>query len=115
MERQTLKTQCNLIKGKDYIGVGVGAVILDQDQVLLLQRLREPEAGYWGIQGGAVEFGETLNYDRLKNRNAVCIDPTTKPKTPPKITIACNSLFTIPSMAASKSAGEVDLTRSRII
>jgi len=28
--------------------------------VLLLKRRKEPEAGCWGIQGGAVEFGETI-------------------------------------------------------
>lgn len=50
----------HLEKGKDFIGVGVGAVILQQDQILLLQRLKEPEAGCWGIAGGAVEFGETI-------------------------------------------------------
>lgn len=49
-----------LEKGKDFIGVGVGAVILQQEQILLLQRLKEPEAGCWGIPGGAVEFGETI-------------------------------------------------------
>jgi 8-oxo-dGTP diphosphatase len=46
--------------GKDYIGVGVGAMITRQDEVLLLERVKEPEAGYWSIQGGAVEFGEPI-------------------------------------------------------
>jgi 8-oxo-dGTP diphosphatase len=49
-----------LKKGQDYIGVGVGAVILQHEHILLLQRLKEPEAGCWGIAGGAVEFGETI-------------------------------------------------------
>lgn len=49
-----------LEKGKDYIGVGVGALIAEGGRVLLLQRLTPPEAGRWGIQGGAVEFGETV-------------------------------------------------------
>lgn len=52
--------EVRLEQGKDFIGVGVGAVILQQGQILLLQRLKEPEAGYWGIPGGAVEFGETI-------------------------------------------------------
>ncbi len=51
-----MKDQSNLKKGKDYIGIGVGAIIVEQDQVLLLKRLKEPEAGCWSIPGGAVDF-----------------------------------------------------------
>jgi len=40
--------------------VGVGAVILDGDRVLLVRRGREPLKGEWSIPGGAVEVGETL-------------------------------------------------------
>jgi len=40
--------------------VGVGAVILDADRVLLVRRGREPSKGEWSIPGGAVESGETL-------------------------------------------------------
>ncbi|HTC59985.1 MAG TPA: NUDIX domain-containing protein [Solirubrobacteraceae bacterium] len=46
--------------GRDYIGVGVGAVIIDRGAVLLLKRKKPPEAGHWSIPGGRVEFGETL-------------------------------------------------------
>ena len=42
-----------------WVGAGVGAIIVDGDWVLLLKRTKEPEAGCWGIQGGAIEFGET--------------------------------------------------------
>lgn len=49
--------------GVDYIGVGVGAVISDDDGRLLLA-LRGPgaqnERGMWEFPGGAVEYGETL-------------------------------------------------------
>ncbi len=46
-------------RGVDYIGVGVGAVILNEDrEVLLVRRRRRPEAEYWTIPGGAVEWGE---------------------------------------------------------
>ncbi len=55
-----LLEQTNFIKGKDYIGVGVGAVIFERNQILLLKRLKEPEVGYWSIPGGAIEFGETI-------------------------------------------------------
>jgi 8-oxo-dGTP diphosphatase len=40
--------------------VAVGAVILDGDRVLLVQRGHEPLKGEWSLPGGAVEVGETL-------------------------------------------------------
>jgi 8-oxo-dGTP diphosphatase len=40
--------------------VGVGAIILRNDQVLLVQRGREPSYGKWSIPGGLVELGESL-------------------------------------------------------
>jgi len=40
--------------------VGVGALIFDQSRVLLVERGREPLAGYWSLPGGAVETGERL-------------------------------------------------------
>ena len=40
-------------------GVGCGAAILDdQGRLLLIQRLKEPEAGAWGLPGGKIDFGE---------------------------------------------------------
>ncbi|MEP3245200.1 MAG: NUDIX domain-containing protein [Sneathiella sp.] len=40
--------------------VGCGALIRNaQNQILLVKRLREPEAGHWGFPGGKVDFGET--------------------------------------------------------
>ncbi len=50
-----------MIKGDDYIGVGVGAFIINNNQeVLLLKRLKSPEKCSWTIPGGSVEFGETI-------------------------------------------------------
>lgn len=49
--------------GVDYIGVGVGAILLnDQGEVFLSLRgpLAKNERGKWEIPGGAVNFGETL-------------------------------------------------------
>ena len=40
--------------------VGVGAVVLDGDRVLLVKRGHEPLNGEWSLPGGAVELGETL-------------------------------------------------------
>ena len=41
--------------------VGVGAVIVDGDRVLLVKRAQPPLAGEWSLPGGAVEVGETLS------------------------------------------------------
>ena len=40
--------------------VGVGAVVLDGDRVLLVKRGQAPLKGHWSLPGGAVEIGETL-------------------------------------------------------
>jgi mutator protein MutT len=50
-------------RGTDYIGVGVGALIVnDLGQVFLSRRGPKAgnERGLWEFPGGAVEFGETL-------------------------------------------------------
>ena len=40
--------------------VGVGAVIFDEDRVLLIRRGHAPMQGEWPLPGGALELGETL-------------------------------------------------------
>ncbi len=40
--------------------VGVGAVIIDDDRVLVVRRATEPLKGQWSIPGGVLELGETL-------------------------------------------------------
>jgi mutator protein MutT len=50
-------------RGIDYIGVGVGAVIVDDAGWLFLAcrgPLAKSERGLWEFPGGAVEFGERL-------------------------------------------------------
>ena len=38
---------------------GCGAAIRNEDgQLLLIQRLTQPEAGCWGLPGGKIDFGE---------------------------------------------------------
>jgi 8-oxo-dGTP diphosphatase len=49
----------------DYPRVGVGAVVLDGDRVLLIQRGGTTLPGKWSVPGGLVELGETT-------REAVC-------------------------------------------
>jgi len=39
---------------------GVGALIIDNDRILLVERGKEPLKGYWSLPGGAVETGERL-------------------------------------------------------
>jgi 8-oxo-dGTP diphosphatase len=40
--------------------VGVGAVVVDQRRVLLVQRGGEPSKGKWSLPGGVLELGESL-------------------------------------------------------
>lgn len=49
--------------GIDYVGVGVGAILVDADGCLFLARrgpLAKNERGRWEFPGGSVEYGETL-------------------------------------------------------
>jgi mutator protein MutT len=59
-------------RGIDYIGVGVGALIVDgAGRIFLAQRgpQAKNERGLWECPGGSVEFGETL-VDALKREIA---------------------------------------------
>lgn len=53
----------NLVRGTDYVGVGIGAVIINKDSKMLLAK-RGPKAknekGKWEFPGGSVEFGHTM-------------------------------------------------------
>jgi ADP-ribose pyrophosphatase YjhB (NUDIX family) len=40
--------------------IGVGAVIVHEGRVLLVQRGREPLKGHWSLPGGLIELGEPL-------------------------------------------------------
>jgi 8-oxo-dGTP diphosphatase len=40
--------------------VGVGAVVVDRERVLLVQRGHEPAKGKWSLPGGILELGESL-------------------------------------------------------
>jgi len=49
--------------GRDYPAhplVGVGAIILDENRVVLVRRGRPPALGQWSLPGGIVELGETM-------------------------------------------------------
>ena len=58
-----MTTSDPLKRGIDYIGVGVGAIIVDEDGRLFLSRRGQKaknERGLWEFPGGSVEFGEKL-------------------------------------------------------
>jgi ADP-ribose pyrophosphatase YjhB (NUDIX family) len=40
--------------------IGVGAVIVDRERVLLVRRATEPLKGEWSVPGGMLELGEKL-------------------------------------------------------
>jgi ADP-ribose pyrophosphatase len=40
--------------------VGVGAVVIKEEKILLVKRNKSPQKGKWAIPGGSVELGETL-------------------------------------------------------
>jgi 8-oxo-dGTP diphosphatase len=40
--------------------VGVGALILRKDSILLVERGRQPLKGFWSLPGGVLELGEQL-------------------------------------------------------
>ena len=44
----------------DFPFVGVGAIIAQDNRVILVQRGRQPSKGDWSIPGGLVNVGETL-------------------------------------------------------
>jgi 8-oxo-dGTP diphosphatase len=41
-------------------GVGCGAAIVRDGRLLLVKRLKAPEAGCWNLPGGKVDFGERV-------------------------------------------------------
>jgi mutator protein MutT len=40
--------------------VGVGAIMLEGDRILMAQRGKQPLKGWWSLPGGALEIGELL-------------------------------------------------------
>lgn len=40
--------------------LGIGAIIFEDDRILMVERAGNPLKGYWSLPGGLVETGETL-------------------------------------------------------
>jgi 8-oxo-dGTP diphosphatase len=58
--------------------VGVGVVVIEDGQVLLVKRGHPPLAGEWSIPGGVMELGETLREAAIREaREETClkVDP----------------------------------------
>lgn len=51
---------------------GVGAVVINNRQVLLVRRANEPNRGQWSIPGGTVELGETLAQAAIREVREEC-------------------------------------------
>jgi mutator protein MutT len=49
--------------------VGVGAIILDGDKILLEKRKNDPSKGKWTVPGGLVELGETVEQAVIREVN----------------------------------------------
>ena len=55
--------------------VGVGAVIICEDKILLEKRRNEPSRGKWTIPGGLVELGESLESAVVREaREETCLE-----------------------------------------
>jgi 8-oxo-dGTP diphosphatase len=52
--------------------VGVGAVVINNRQVLLVRRANEPNRGQWSIPGGTVELDETLAQAAIREVREEC-------------------------------------------
>jgi len=58
--------------------VGVGAVIVNEGRVLLVQRATEPAFGRWSIPGGLIEVGEMLTeavIREVREETGLTVDP----------------------------------------
>ena len=59
--------------------IGVGAVIIEEGRVLLIQRGQVPLKGEWSLPGGALELGETLEEGvcrEVLEETGLSIEPT---------------------------------------
>lgn len=59
--------------------LGVGALIIEGDRILLVERGGEPLKGYWSLPGGGVETGETLKQAvcrEILEETGLAIEPT---------------------------------------
>lgn len=60
MVPSTTKTRCHSRRYPVRPLVGIGALIIEGDAVLLVKRAREPQKGRWSLPGGLLKVGETV-------------------------------------------------------
>jgi 8-oxo-dGTP diphosphatase len=64
-----LKKELEALMRREYPNgpvLGVGGVVFNNENVLLVRRGKEPGYGKWSIPGGAIELGETLKEGLLR-------------------------------------------------
>jgi len=57
--------------------IGVGAIIIEHDRVVLVKRAHPPLLGEWSIPGGMLEVGETLRQAAVREvleETGVCVE-----------------------------------------
>jgi mutator protein MutT len=57
--------------------VGVGAIIVDRDRVVLVKRGHAPLQGEWSVPGGVLEVGETLRQAAVREvleETGLCVE-----------------------------------------
>ncbi len=94
--------------------LGSSLEVVSKELALLLERYLEKDFSASSLCCRVLNSGDTLCVPYRSNNTTDCNKPITNPNKPPKLTIACNSFLTIPSIAVSNSAADVDLTRSTI-
>jgi mutator protein MutT len=75
------KNKTELKAGKDFIGIGVGAIIVnDENEILMMKRAASVDkdrttTGMWSVAGGQVEFGESAE-DAIKREieEELCVE-----------------------------------------
>jgi 8-oxo-dGTP diphosphatase len=55
------RVRCNIRRYPEHPIPGVGALIIDGNRILLVERGKEPLKGYWSLPGGVLESGEKLD------------------------------------------------------
>jgi 8-oxo-dGTP diphosphatase len=55
--------------------VGVGAVVVESNRVLLVRRGQEPLKGKWSLPGGLLELGESIQDGVIREETGLAVEP----------------------------------------
>ena len=70
-----------MIRGVDYIGVGIGCILINEEGKYLLAKRGQKaknERGKWEFPGGSVEFGDTMRdtiIREMKEELGIAVEP----------------------------------------